>query len=82
MIKKKLLEILCCPETHQALTVADAELVAETNRKIAAGQLTNRAGETVKEAINGALVRADRKILYLIRNDIPNMLIDQGISLV
>ena len=78
MIKKELLEILCCPETHSALTVAEAELVAEMNRKITAGQLTNRAGEIINEPINGGLLRADGKIVYLVRNDIPNLLIDQG----
>ena len=81
MIKKELLEILCCPETHAALAVADAELIAETNRKIASGQLKNRAGEIIRDPIDGGLLRADGKILYLIRNDIPNMLIDQGVLL-
>jgi len=81
MIKKELLEILCCPETHAALSVADADLIAKTNRKIASGQLKNRAGEIVKDPIDGGLLRADGKILYLIRNDIPNMLIDQGVPL-
>ena len=82
MIKKELLEILCCPETHAGLSLASEEMVADTNRKIAAGQLKNRAGETVTAPIEGGLLRDDGKILYVIRKDIPVLLIDQGISLV
>jgi uncharacterized protein len=81
MLKPDLLEILCCPETHASLSIASAEMVADLNRKITAGQVKNRAGEIVKEAIDGGLVRADGKVLYLIRNEIPVMLIDQGIAL-
>ena len=81
MLKPDLLEILCCPETHATLSPASAEMVADINRKIAAGELKNRAGEIVKEPIEGGLVRADGKVLYLVRNDIPVMLIDQGVTL-
>jgi uncharacterized protein YbaR (Trm112 family) len=82
MLKTDLLEILCCPETHEGLSLANAEMVADLNRKIAAGLVKNRAGEVVKEPIEGGLVRADGKVLYLIPNGIPVMLIDQGVSLV
>jgi uncharacterized protein YbaR (Trm112 family) len=82
MIKKELLEILCCPETHASLALASDDLIAETNRKIALGQLKNRAGETVTTPIDGGLLRDDGKIFYVIRKDIPVLLIDQGISLV
>jgi uncharacterized protein YbaR (Trm112 family) len=77
----EMLEILRCPETHQTLTLAEAELVAALNAKIAAGELRNRGGETVSEPIDGGLVRADGTILYPIRDQIPEMLIDSGIAL-
>ena len=46
-----------------------------------AGTLTNRAGEPVRERLDGGLVRADGKVLYPIREDIPVMLVDEAIPL-
>jgi len=81
MIDAELLKILCCPETHQELRVAEPALVEELNQKIAAGSLNNRAGQLVKEKVDGGLVRADAKFLYLVRRDIPVMLVDEAIPL-
>jgi len=77
----ELLKILCCPETHQALTAAEAPLLERLNQQIAAGGLRNRAGELVREKMDGGLVRADGKFLYPIRHNIPIMLIDEAIPL-
>jgi uncharacterized protein len=79
MVDPQLLEILCCPETKQDVALAPDSLVSELNRQFAAGTLKNRAGETVKEKMDAGLLRADKKILYPIREDIPIMLIDEGI---
>jgi uncharacterized protein YbaR (Trm112 family) len=81
MIDADLLKILCCPETHQGLRVAEPALLEKLNQQIAAGGLKNRAGQPVKEKIDGGLVRADGKFLYAIRQDIPVMLVDEGIPL-
>ena len=76
-----LLDILCCPETHQPLKIAEANLITEVNAKIKAGQATNRGGKPVAEPIDSAFVREDRKYLYPIRNDIPVLLVDEAIPL-
>jgi uncharacterized protein YbaR (Trm112 family) len=81
MIDAELLHILCCPETHQGLRVAEPPLVEKLNQQIASGGLKNRAGQPVKEKIEGGLVRADGKYLYPIRGDIPVMLVDEAIPL-
>jgi uncharacterized protein len=81
MIDPELLRIMCCPETHQPITPADPGVVEKLNQQIAAGELTNRAGQPVKERIDGGLVREDRKFLYPIRANIPVMLIDEAIPL-
>src|SRR5258708_39157810 len=48
----ELLKILCCPETHQPLTLATPAMVETLNREIAAGSLQNRAGRKVVEKID------------------------------
>jgi len=81
MIDAELLKILCCPETHQELRVAEPALIEKLNQQIAAGGLNNRAGQLVKEKIDGGLVRTDGKWVYPIRKDIPVMLVDEAIPL-
>ena len=78
---EKLLEIMCCPETHQRLAKAGTELVDDLNKRIQAGTLVDRVDEKVAELIDGCLIREDGKILFPIRQDIPVMLIDQGIPI-
>jgi uncharacterized protein YbaR (Trm112 family) len=81
MIDPELLKILCCPETHQEVRLAEAAVIEKLNGQIAAGALTNRAGQPVTEKIDSGLVRADGKVLYPIRRNIPVMLVDEGIPL-
>ena len=80
-IDQGLLAILCCPETKQEVTLAPDELVSKVNGDIERGQLRNRAKQPVNEKIDGGLLRADKKILYPVRDNIPVMLIDEGIPL-
>ncbi len=81
MINAGLLEILCCPETHQEVKPADAELVKKLNARITSTGLKNRAGQLVKEPLDEGLMRADGRFLYPIRNNLPVMLIDEAIPL-
>ena len=82
MIDKELLKIMCCPETHQPLEFADEETVKRINSEIKSGRIKNRAGEIVREEIDGGLIRSDKKYLYPVRKGIPIMLIDEAIPLV
>jgi uncharacterized protein len=81
LIDPGLLKVLCCPETHQPVSEAEAMLVVELNKQIAAGSLKNRSGKTVDEKIDGALVRQDRRVAYAVRNRIPIMLSEEAIPL-
>jgi len=81
MIDPELLKIMCCPETHQPIALAEPSLIEKLNQLIAAGQLKNRADQPVKEKIDGGLVREDKRFLYPIRGNIPIMLIDEAIPL-
>jgi len=77
----ELLEVLCCPKTHQALQVAEPAVIARLNELIAQGTLQNSGGQSVTDKIEGGLIRADRKVLYLIRQNMPVMLAEQAIPL-
>ena len=79
MIDAKLLMQLCCPESHQSLKQADQQLVQALNEKVSTGTLKNRAGQVVKEKIDGALIREDSKVVYLIQNKLPILLVDEGV---
>jgi uncharacterized protein YbaR (Trm112 family) len=81
MIDADLLKILCCPETHQEVRLAEPAIVDKLNHQIAAGALKNRGGQPVQEKMDGGLIRADGKVLYPIRGKIPVMLVDEGIPL-
>ena len=81
MIDADLLKILCCPETHQEVRLAEPAVIEKLNTQIAAGAVKNRAGQPVQEKIEGGLIRADGKFLYPIRRDIPVMLVDEAVPL-
>ena len=81
MIDAELLKILCCPETHQDLRLADQSLVEKLNTQIAAGALKNRSGQPVSEKLEAGLIRSDGQFLYPVRQDIPVMLVDEAIPL-
>jgi uncharacterized protein len=80
-IDKDLLGILCCPETKLEVSLADDVLIERLNDAVNRGTLMNKGKKPVTELLDGGLIRADRKILYPIREDIPVMLIEEGIPL-
>ncbi len=80
-IDKDLLAILCCPETKQPVSLADGMLIKKLNDAVARGTLQNKGKKVVTDSLDGGLVRADQHILYPIRENIPVMLIEEGIPL-
>ena len=80
-MNEKLLEVLCCPETHQSLSKADQAVLKDLNKKIDQGILVNKAQQKVQEKMEEGLLREDGKILYPVRHGIPVMLVDEGIPL-
>jgi len=81
MIDPELLAILVCPENKTPVKTAEDALMEKVNAAITAGTLKNRAGAAVAEKADGGLIREDGAYLYLIRDDIPIMLIDESIPL-
>jgi uncharacterized protein YbaR (Trm112 family) len=80
-IDNELLEILVCPESQQPVTLAGREILDQLNSEIDAARLRNRGGDVVEKRIDEGLLREDGKILYIIDDSIPIMLIDQSIKL-
>jgi len=80
-IDNELLEILICPESKQTVSLASAEILERLNSEIDAARLRNRGGDVVEKRIEEGLLREDGKILYIIDDSIPIMLIDQSIDL-
>ena len=73
--------ILCCPATKQSLSVADDSMVKLLNQAVSRGILANVGQRLVSDHLEGGLIRADRKILYPIRENIPVLLVEEGIPL-
>ena len=80
-VSSELLEILVCPETRQPVALADASVLARLNAEIDAGRLRNRGGDKVSKRIDEGLLRQDSKVLYIVDDDIPVMLIEESIEL-
>lgn len=77
---KRLLAILRCPVTHKELSLATAPTLKKVNAAIDAGQLSNRDGRVLEEALDEALVTDDGKVLYPVANGIPVLLEGESIN--
>lgn len=80
-ISDELLEILVCPETKQPVSPAPADVIERLNTEIQAGRLRNRGGDKVSEPIEEGLLRQDGRVLYVVDDGIPVMLIEESIEL-
>ena len=81
MLDPELLAYLVCPETHQDIAEADAVEVERLNLAIREGKMQTVAGKPVPEPIDGALIRIDGLVAYPIRDEIPVLLVAEGLDL-
>jgi uncharacterized protein YbaR (Trm112 family) len=65
-----LLKRLVCPESRQPLTILDGATLARLNEDIRSGKIKTKSGKIVSEPIEKALVRADRRAIYPLVNQI------------
>lgn len=79
MIAQDLLAILCCPETKQDIRLLEPNIVEQLNHRITKGELKTKGGQSVTEKIDGGLLRNDGAVVYPIRDQIPIMLLEEGI---
>jgi uncharacterized protein YbaR (Trm112 family) len=81
MVDKELLELIVCPETHQALREASREQLEALNARLARGELRSRGGTVLQVPLVEALVRADGKVLYPVLDGIPMLLVEEAIPI-
>jgi uncharacterized protein YbaR (Trm112 family) len=75
------LDLLVCPETHQGLREATPDEVQKLQEQFASSSLLLVSGSPVQQAFDGALVRNDNKVAYLIRSNIPVLLAEEAVHI-
>ena len=79
-LDKRLLDILCCPDSKQPVNLLGAPQLEKLNRCLAEGGLKLIDGSPAKGPLQAGLVTADGQRVYRIDDDIPVMLVDQAID--
>lgn len=77
---KRLLDILCCPTTHQSLRLLTRGELDLLNQAASAGTLVHTDGSFWNERVAAALMTRDGCRIYRIEDDIPVMLADLSIA--
>ncbi len=79
MIDRELLEILCCPKTKVPVEMLSEDKLKAVNDRIGRGEVKTVDGSKVDNPLDSGLITEDGKTIYRIDDDIPIMLIDEGI---
>ena len=77
---RKLLDILCCPVTKQALALLNEAELGALNAGIAAGGVLRQDGSAQSEPVREGLVTRDHQTIYRIDDGIPVLLADESIA--
>lgn len=80
MIDRKLVEILRCPVSREAVHVASRDRLRQLNEAIEAGELQHADGRKVEAPLAEALETDDGARVYPVRDGIPIMLADEAIT--
>lgn len=79
-IPQSLLEILCCPVSHEALRPLEPARLKKLNQNVDAGALLYVDGSAVEEPLTDALITRSGKVVYVIDRGIPVLLPERGIG--
>jgi len=75
-----LLDILCCPVSHEPLLPLSRDKLKKLNQAIAAGGIERVDHEAVSEPLSAALITRNQKVVYPIEDGIPVLLAERGIG--
>lgn len=81
-VDDSLLSFLRCPRTGDELRLAEPRELAGYNESIEDGQLNNAAGQTLRQAMEGALLTVGGGWLYPVHDGIPVLLAEEAVPLV
>ena len=79
---ESLLDILCCPVSHEPLRPLSSARLKKLNRAIDEHQLLYVNGDAVETPLKSALITRDGKVVYGVEQSIPVLLPDRGIGTV
>jgi len=79
-ISSRLLDILCCPVSHQPLRPLEKSRLKKLNALIGKGEVLHVDDTPVESPLKAALITRDDKVIYAIDDDIPVLLPDRGIG--
>ncbi|MEG2804248.1 Trm112 family protein [Stenotrophomonas sp.] len=77
---RKLLDLLCSPDTRQPLSLLDAKGLEALNRAIGAGTVVKADGSAQAQALREALLTRDRKQVFRVDDGIPVLLAEEAIA--
>lgn len=77
---RKLLDLLCSPDTRQPLALLEKRGLESLNQAIAAGSVVRSDGSPQAQVIDEALVTRDRKQVYRVDDGIPVLLQEESIA--
>ncbi len=79
-IPDHLLDILCCPVSHEPLRPLGRNRLKSLNQRIAESEVLYVDGSPVQGRIADALITRDDKVIYPIEDGIPVLLPERGIG--
>ncbi len=79
-IPDHLLDILCCPVSHEPLLPLSKDRLKRLNQAIADGNVQFVDHEPVAKPLQAALMTRDQKVIYAIEDGIPVLLPERGIG--
>jgi|TARA_B110000014_G_C20064262_1_gene554519 uncharacterized protein YbaR (Trm112 family) len=80
-MKKKILDILCCPVTNLKLSKVPRKKLANLNKAIQNKSIVSRDKTIISNPIQDALITEDDALLYPIEKGIPVLLENKSILL-
>lgn len=75
-----LIDILCCPVSHEPLMPLSAERLATLNQYIEGGEILYTDHRPVTTPLQGALISRSGRVIYAIEDGIPNLLPEYAIG--